>query len=312
MKKYFNNIKIIAAFMLCFTGHLHAQQEPQYSQYMYNMMSVNPAYTGTQQALNLLFLSRLQWVGLEGAPRSYAFSMHTPINDKRIGIGASVLTDNIGPVSTTYANFNYAHRVSLSEKLTLSMGLKAGVYSYNVNLTSLDINDNDDSFANNYDHKLEPNFGVGGYLYAPKFYFGVSVPTLIQTNLSSISTNSDQIDSDLKRHYFFTGGYLVNFTDDWILKPSFLGKMVEGAPFSMDMTAQLIYKERFWFGGTYRLDDALIFLFSMQVNPQLHLGYSYDLTVSGLSDVSSGSHEILISFDFVNITKNNVLSPRFF
>ena len=287
------------------------QQEPQYTQYMFNMMSVNPAYTGTKEALNALMLSRLQWIGVEGAPVSHTFALHTPIKDKRIGVGASVIADNIGPVTNTYINLNYAHRVKLTEDITLSLGLKGGVYNYHVGLSDLSLNELDNAFQQDFKKNFQPNLGAGAYLYTNDYYVGFSVPKLIKTELEEVGA-SDDLNSELKRHFFITGGYIYSLNSDWKLKPSALIKMVEGAPPSMDITAQALYMDKFWMGTTYRVGDALAFLLEMQVNRQLVVGYSYDVTLSGMSNVSNGSHEILISYDFAGFSNDKVKSPRYF
>lgn len=288
-----------------------SQQEPQYSQYMFNMMSVNPAYTGTTEALNALWLSRTQWVGLNGAPVSHTFALHTPIRNKRIGIGASVVIDKIGPVQVLFTNLNYAHRFDLNEKLTISLGLKAGFYEYRVNLTDLQLIEADNAFSENFEKKWQPNFGLGVYLYSDNYYAGISIPKLLQTDLEE-SVSSDAIASELKRHYFITAGYIFELDEAWKIKPSFLNKMVEGAPPSLDLTVQALYNDKFWLGTTYRVGDALIFLFDIQINRQLMVGYSYDITLSGMSNLTNGSHEILISYDFAGFTRDKVKSPRYF
>lgn len=317
MKHYLNQYKmrigtfiLLTMLLVSFAKEMQAQQEPQYTQYMFNMMSVNPAYTGTSDAMNALMLSRWQWVGVEGAPRSHTFALHTPINEKKIGVGASVIADNIGPVTNTYVNVNYAHRVSLSEKLTLSLGLKGGVYNYHVALSKLALNEQDNTFAEDYKKNFQPNIGAGGYLYTRDYYVGISVPKLLKTDLEEVGT--DEIPTELKRHFFITAGYVFELNSEWKLKPSFINKMVEGAPPSLDLTAQALYLDKFWLGTTYRIGDALAFLFDVQVNRQLIIGYSYDLTLSGMSDNSNGTHELLISYDFKGFSNDKVKSPRYF
>ncbi len=289
----------------------YGQQEPQYTQYMFNMMSVNPAYTGTKEALNALLLSRLQWAGVEGAPKSHTFALHTPIKDKRIGLGASVIADNIGPVTNTYINLNYAHRVKLTENITLSLGLKGGIYNYSVGLSGLSLNEEDFTFQQDFKKSFQPNLGAGAYMYTKDYYFGLSVPKMIKTELDEVGA-SDDMNSELKRHFFITGGYIYELSQEWKLKPSALIKMVEGAPPSVDITAQALYMDKFWMGTTYRVGDALAFLFQVQATRQLVVGYSYDVTLSGMSNVTNGSHEILISFDFSGFTNDKVKSPRYF
>ncbi len=299
------------SLLLSLTVKTYAQQEPQYSQYMFNMMSVNPAYTGTRQALNAIVLSRWQWVGVEGAPKSHTFALHTPIKDKKIGIGASVIADDIGPVNNTYINLNYAHRIKLNQKITLSFGLKGGIYNYYVGLSNLQLNDDDNSFYEDYRRNFQPNIGAGAYMYAQNYYVGLSVPKIVKTELENEGSD-DNVSSELKRHFFLTGGYLYELNSQWKLKPSALLKMVEGAPPSLDITAQALYMDRFWLGTTYRVGDAFAFLLQVQATQQLIVGYSYDLTTSAMSSRSYGTHEIIISFDFAGFTNDKVKSPRYF
>lgn len=303
-------LTIVAFVGFCSIKVSHAQQEPQYTQYMFNMMAVNPAYTGTRQALNALALSRLQWVGLNGAPRSHTFALHSPIKDRRIGIGASVIADNIGPVTNTYFNLNYAHRVSLTDKLTLSLGIKAGLYNYYAGLSSLSVNEIDNAFIKDYSKNLQPNFGTGLYLYSDKYYFGFSVPKLLKSELYNNSVT--EVQSKLKLHYFATAGYVVDVNSNLKFKPSFLTKFVDGAPPSLDLTAQAVIKDQIWLGTSYRLGDAIALLFEIQVTPQVIVGYSYDLTISEMEHVTNGGHEILISFDFAGFRSDKVRSPRYF
>ena len=306
-------IAILAAIVLMVisTSMIRAQQDPQYSQYMFNMMSVNPAYTGTRDAMNILLLSRLQWVGLDGAPRSHTLALHTPIREKKIGLGASVISDNIGPVKSTYINLNYAYRLKLTETLTLSAGLKAGINNYDVNLTGLELNESDPSFGQDYTRNFQPNFGVGFYLYSNQYYAGFSIPKLLKES-SWNSGSPDQGFVSVKRHFFLTAGYVFELNSDWKFKPSLLNKIVEGAPPSLDVTAQVLYRDRFWLGTTYRIGDAIAILFEMQVNKQITVGYAYDITVSQMRKTSNGSHEILVSYDFTGYTNDRVKSPRYF
>ena len=289
-----------------------AQQEPLYTQYMFNTLSVNPAYAGTTNALNMLVLTRYQWVGLNGAPRTYTFAAHAPLDRGKMGLGFSVIQDQIGPTNSTYLSANYAYRVSLSEKVTLSMGLKAGFYNYVVGLSRLDlVTRNDKSFQSDYSNKFNPNLGAGLYVYSNKWYAGLAVPTLIENAFDKTNKSANAI-SELKRHYFFIAGYVFNLDKDWAFKPSYVEKVVAGAPLSTDFTAQFIYKDKYWIGSSYRIGDAFAFLLNLKVTNQIMFGYSYDVTLSGISGYSRGSHELLIIYDFDKFEPSKVKSPRYF
>ncbi len=291
----------------------NAQQEPLYTQYMFNTISVNPGYTGTRNALNMVFLSRLQWVGLEGAPRTNTFSMHTPILNQKMGVGFSVVDDNIGPVHNSYIAVDYAYKINLSSDIILSMGLKGGIYNYYAGLQDVFLgNPNvDPSFYGNLEQKLQPNAGVGFYLYSNKYYAGFSVPSIIEATLSDYQ-ESGTTPNSLKRHYFIMGGYVFDLGTEWKFKPAFIEKIVTGAPISTDLTAHFIYHNTYWMGMTYRVGDAISLLLELQVTRQLLVGYSYDYTLSNISSYSNGSHEIIISYDFDGFVKDKVKSPRFF
>ncbi|TAJ08182.1 type IX secretion system membrane protein PorP/SprF [Marinilabiliaceae bacterium JC017] len=297
-------------------GSMHnvlAQQEPLYTQYMFNTVSVNPAYAGTRDAMNLLFLSRLQWSGLDGAPKTNTFSMHSPLNNYNMGVGFSVVSDKIGPVNNYYINLNYAYRVNLTDKMILSMGIKGGIYNYYVGLNDIPLNENGDpAFAGDLEKRLQPNVGAGLYLYTDKFYVGVSVPKLIQTDIGNEVKSGTSVLGELKRHYFIMGGYVFDLNHEFKLKSSLINKMVEGAPPSTDITAQMIYKDTYWLGATYRVGDAVAFLADIQINKQLIVGYSYDFSVSRLAGYNHGSHEIMISYDFDGFLKKKTKSLRHF
>jgi len=303
----------ILILLLCLGANTKAQQEPLYTQYMFNTVSVNPAYTGTRNALNALFLSRLQWAGLEGAPRTYTFSMHTPIENYKMGIGFSLVKDNIGPVSNTYFNVNYAYRVNLTDDLILSMGIKGGIYSYYAGLKDVFLGnpDVDQSFYSNISKTMQPNAGIGFYLYNQRFYAGFSIPKLIESSIGDYEYDGTVLNS-LKRHYYLMAGYVFDVNDNLKFKPAFIEKVVQGAPPSTDITAQFVYRGTYWLGATYRVGDAVAFIANIQVNRQLMVGYSYDYSTSSLATYNTGSHEIVISYDFDGFIKNKVKSPRYF
>lgn len=313
MKRLYKNTLVVLAtllLLLC-SGKVSAQQEPLYTQYMFNTVSVNPAYAGTRNAMNLLLLSRMQWTGMAGAPRTYDFTMHTPLNNYKMGLGLSVVSDSHGPVNNYYVNVNYAYRVSLSESLTLSMGIKGGIYNYYVNLSDINVGESDVAFMDNVEQRFQPNAGLGLYMYSDKFYVGASVPKLIQTELSGDQSSYGSI-SDLKQHFFLMGGYVFDLNKDLKFKPSLITKVVNGAPPSTDLTGQFLIKDTYWLGATYRIGDAVAFIGNIRLNKQLMVGYSYDFTVSALNNYNNGSHEIIVSYDFDGFLKNKVKSPRYF
>lgn len=280
-------------------SNIMAQQEPMFTQYMFNSLTINPAYAGTTETLNLNTLTRLQWVGLEGAPKTFSLTAHTPIEDRKIGLGITLVTDEIGPVNNTFFTINYAYRLRVTDDLTLSMGLKGGISSYTVGLTDLSVIDPEDPQFQNNEKKISPNLGFGFYLYEDKYYVGFSAPKLIQTTVDDeYATDENQ----LKRHYFIVGGYNWQINSEWLLKPSLLTKIVAGSPVSNDITVQGLYNNLVGAGVMYRIGDAAgLFVFG-KVYKELKVGYGYEYSLNGLSGINSGTHEIMLTYDF-DVTK---------
>lgn len=306
MKRIFIGLLV---FVLIGIGKLNAQQEPMYTQYMFNTLSVNPAYAGTRNALNLNTLTRLQWVGLEGSPKTFSLALHSPINKRKIGLGLTLVTDEVGPVNNTYFTANYAYRLKITEELTLSMGIKGGISSYYVGLTDLSLNDPEDPNFQNNEKKISPNAGVGFYLYHEKFYVGISAPKLFETTVDEEYATSE---NELKRHYYIIGGYIWQINTKWVFKPTLLTKAVSGAPVSNDISMQFLYNNRIWMGAMYRIGDAAGIFVDVKINNQITIGYGYDFSLNGLSGINSGTHELMISYDFDKFAGNKVKSPRYF
>ncbi len=293
--------------MLFWTTTITAQQDPQYTQYMYNMNVVNPAYAGSKESLSLTALYRKQWSGLDGAPETFTFSAHTPINDK-IGLGLSVIKDELGPVSETnvYADFSYTLQVGADTKLAL--GLKAGATFHDVGLTALVLQDPADPFFSEDISNTYPNIGAGAFLYGENYYLGVSVPNLL--NSVHLDENGLKYGSETN-HYFATAGYVFQVSEHVKLKPSFLVKSAFNAPLSFDGNLNALFYDRFEIGASYRLDDSFSGLVGFQVTDYIRIGYAYDRVISDIQAVSSSSHEVILTFD-VFFKKRTLRSPRYF
>ncbi|SFS43099.1 PorP/SprF family type IX secretion system membrane protein [Lutibacter maritimus] len=279
------------------------QQDPQYTQYMYNMNVLNPAYAGSKEITSIGLLGRTQWVGVEGAPKTVTLSVHSPVG-RAVGLGLSVIHDEIGPVKedNVYADFSYT--IYTSNEGRLAFGLKAGV-------TFMDVRELitvDPDPLNIPIHQTSPNFGAGILYYNDRFYAGLSAPNFLETRHLEkeggiVSTASE------KMHYFFTTGYIFDVADNLKLKPSTMIKATAGAPLSVDLSLNLLVDERVELGLSHRLDDSISGMIGFQVNDDFRVGYAYDYTTSKFGDFNSGSHEIMLLFDF-NI--KNIKSPRFF
>jgi type IX secretion system PorP/SprF family membrane protein len=293
-----------------------SQQDVQYTQYMYNMSVINPAYTtGTIGVYNLGALYRTQWVGVVGAPTSSNLFFHTPINEK-VEIGLSYVNDNIGDIvkeNNIFADF--AYRLDFENKGNLSFGLKVGASFFNMDFTGLNLESGgmatDPNFAENIS-QANFNFGTGVYYNTEHYYVGLSIPYLLKST-HFISENG-QYQNIQQPHLYLTTAYVFDLNKNLKLKPGLMAKAVEGAPISLDLTANILFQNRLEIGIGYRLDDAVMGLINFGITPELRIGYAYDYTISNLDAFSSGSHEffILYNLDSFNLNKGFDKSPRFF
>lgn len=286
-----------------------AQQDPQYTQYMYNPMNVNSAYAGTRGVLSIFGLHRTQWVGLDGAPVTNTLSLHTPIKNSNFGIGLSFVNDRIGPSDENTISIDVAYRIQTSETSTLSFGIKGSADLLNVDYTKLLIYDpTDPQFQNNIDNRFSPNIGAGAYWYSDNYYLGLSVPNFLETK--HYDDNSVSLAKE-RMHYYFMGGYVFDLSPNLKFKPAFLSKVVKGAPLQLDLTANFLIYDKFILGGAYRWSAALSGLVGFQITDQLLIGYAYDAETTKLANYNSGSHEIFLRFELFKRTEK-VYSPRFF
>ena len=310
--------KIAALLSLMFLSlQSFGQQDPQFTQYMYNMSVINPAYATAQEGiLNLGGFYRTQWVGFKGAPKTGSFFAHTPLSEK-IEVGISFTNDNIGDVvneNNIYADFAYV--LPVGEKSKISFGLKAGFTFFDTTFDGFVLqsgNTNTDVAFNENINETFPNLGVGTFFFADNYYLGLSAPNMlsskhIETKNGVETTGVEDV------HYFFTGGYVFDLNSSLKFKPAFMGKVVKGAPLALDITANLLINEKLEVGLGYRLDDAVSTLVNFKVTPGLRIGYAYDYTTSNLGSFNSGSHEIFVLFDLdlFGLKSGYDRSPRFF
>ena len=288
-------MKKLAIAILLVSLTASAQQDPQYTQYMYNMNVVNPAYAGLKESLSVTTLYRKQWSGLDGAPTTFTFSGHSPVNDK-VGLGLSAIKDQLGPVKETNVFIDFSYTLQMSERTKLALGLKAGATFHDVGLTDLDLQQPGDPFFANDINNTYPNVGAGAFLYGDNYYFGLSVPNML--NSVHLDENGLQYGSEVN-HYFVTAGYVFQATDDIKIKPSTMIKSAFGAPTSIDLNLNALFMEKFEVGASYRTEDSFSGLVGFQVSPFLRIGYAYDSVMSELSAVASASHEVVITFDLI-------------
>ena len=304
---------IVSILMLTITSS-YAQQDPQYTHYMYNMNVVNPAYAGSRETLSIGLLGRTQWVGIDGAPKTITANIHAPVG-RNLGLGLSIIADKIGPVKEQNAYADISYTIDTSDEGRLSFGLKGGVTFFNAELTSLLLPDGtqgvDDLFANDGKGTF-PNVGAGVYYHTDDFYLGFSIPNFLETpHFKDVAGSSVNMVASEKMHAFLTAGYVFDLSDNVQFKPATILKAVPGSPLSIDLTGNFMINDTFELGLGYRFGDSIDALVSFLVTDDLRVGYAYDYTLTNLGDFNSGSHEIFLQYD-VNLSKKNLKSPRFF
>jgi len=288
----------------------HAQQDPQYTNYMYNTININPAYAGSRGALSIFGLHRSQWVGLEGAPTTNSFSINTPIADSKVGLGVSFVNDALGVMDENTLSVDFSYTLDLNNHGSkLSFGLKGSANLLNVAYSDLNkYNPNDPQILNDVQNEFTPNIGAGIYWHTEKSYVGFSVPSFLE---STRYDNNIQSTMQQKMHYYLMGGHVFEINPTLKFKPAFLLKGVEGAPLQADVTANFLIHDKFTIGGAYRWDAAWSALVGFQVTDGMFIGYSYDSDIKALRNYNNGSHEIFVRFELFNKYRR-VNSPRFF
>jgi type IX secretion system PorP/SprF family membrane protein len=302
--------------LLAVTYQTFAQQDPQYTQYMYNTQVVNPAYAGSREALSIGVLGRTQWVNLEGSPTTGTFTVNSPIGlYDNMGLGLSIVHDQIGPATESNIVVDFSYSLLLKSFNKLSFGLKAGVDVLDVDYSRLSIfNANDPFFQNNVDNRLQPQVGAGIYYNTNKFYAGFSVPNFLNSKHYDESTlnNSDPGSIAIERlHYFFITGYVFDLNENLKFKPASLVKMVSGAPLQWDISANFLIHEKFTLGASYRWSASVSALAGFQISNSIFAGVAYDYQSTAIENYSDGSYEVFLRFDILN-RSDRMMTPRFF
>ena len=292
--------------LTCYSGF--AQQDAQYTQYMYNTININPAYAGSRGVMSIFGLHRTQWVGLEGAPTTNTFSINTPINNSNLGIGLSVVNDRIGPTSDNTISADISYTIQVAAETKLSFGVKASGNLFNLDVNKLRPADQGDPNLTGFNNEFSPNFGAGVYLHSDKGYFGLSVPNFLED--SKYSDNDVAVFQE-RMNFYAIGGYVFDISPSIKFKPAFLTKLVAGAPLQVDASANFLFFDKLMLGGAYRWDAAVSALAGFQITDGLFVGYSYDMETTRLRNYNSGSHEIFLRFELFNKV-SKMVSPRFF
>jgi len=302
------NLILIIVLLASLTGF--AQQDVLFSQYMFNKLTVNPGYAGSREVFSADMVYRYQWVGINGAPKTFALSMHAPLRYDHIALGGYIYNDQIGPVVDQGALFTYAYRINLP-KGKLSFGLQAGVKYYNINWDMIHVEDPDFSFQGDQKSKILPDANFGIYYYSNHLYAGLSSKQLLQNEYGMVTVDGKQAYTKLLRHFYGMAGVAVPVSDKVIFRPSVLVKYVKDAPWQMDLNASFLLNDLLWLGMTYRTDGDLVFLTELNIGRKYRLGYSYDMNVRDRIHYNSGSHEIRLGID-LDLLKNRMYTPRYF
>lgn len=293
-----------------FAWSSYGQQDPQYTQYMYNMNVINPAYAGTSEGLALGVLYRSQWAGLDGGPTTFTFNGHAPVNDK-IGLGLSLIADEIGPVKETNAYVDFSYTIPVTAETKLAFGLKAGLTFHDIGIQegNIDLIDLGDPFFAQNINETTPNIGAGLYYFKPnRYYVSVSVPNILDA--VHLDSNGNKLGSETQ-HLFAAAGYVFDLSENFKLKPHAFLKYASEAPVSFDLNANLFMYDVVELGLGYRLDDSFSAMVNFLVTPGLRIGYAYDSIQSELDIVTNSSHEVFLNFD-VNFPRKVSRSPRYF
>ena len=306
-------LNILILIFLCFLSNqtVTAQQDAQYTQYMYNTLSVNPAYAGSRDMLSAVLLHRSQWVGVDGAPTTQTLSGHTPLNEK-VGVGLNIMNDRIGPARETVVDGNFSYSLEVFDEAKLNFGLKAGAHLLDVDYSRLNIYDETDaSFQpNNVDQKISPQVGLGVMLYSDKFYVGLSTPNLLETEHFDESPNGSSVAKE-RIGYYLISGYVFDISSDVKFKPAILSKLVTGSPLQVDVSANFLLYDTFTIGAAYRWSSAVSAMAGFQITDSLLLGVAYDADTTEFSEYSGGSFEAFLRFDLFK-SYNKMVTPRFF
>jgi type IX secretion system PorP/SprF family membrane protein len=295
------------------TGTSQAQFEPQFTQYMFNEMFINPAYAGSRKQVSATTSYRNQWVGLEGAPKTQTLSIHGPLMNRKLGVGLSVMNETIGVTHQFSVYASYAFRFQVGSNGAFALGLQGGIINHQEDLTKvITVEEGDNQFLLNTPHVILPNVGYGMYYNTDRFYAGISIPRMMKNRVAGDGSSEVTHSLELEFwHYYFSTGYVFPVSESIKMKPAFMLKTVPGAPAIADFTLMALMKDVFWLGFSYRTEDSFAGIATFQVTNQLRIGYSYDYTTTPLSNYSNGTHEVNIGYDF-SFKKKKVVTPRYF
>jgi len=297
----------ILFFVLIFASVSRAQQDAQFTQYMYNTININPAYAGSRGVVSIFGLHRTQWVGMDGAPVTNALSVNSPMG-RNVGLGISLINDKIGPTNENNLSVDFSYTINTSESFKLSFGLKATANLFSLDPNMLNPEDQGDVTLQGFDNDFSPNFGAGIYWHSDKSYIGLSVPAFIET--TRYNDNEVRINQE-KMNIYLIAGHVFDLNPTIQFKPAFLTKMVAGAPLQVDVSGNFLFYEKLALGAAYRWDAAVSAMAGFQITDGIYLGYGYDMDTTELQNYNRGSHEVFLRFELIG-SGNRIISPRFF
>ena len=308
MKQLYSTVLLVSAL---FVMRGYGQQVPQYTQYFLNDFTINPGVTGTKNAWYAQTNARYQWVGIRDAPRTVILNANGPIEGLNMGVGGYLFSDVVGPTRRTGISGSYAYHLKLSKDIKLGMGLSLGATNWRIDGAAISLQDEADlALGSNMRGIWVPDAGVGLHLYSDDFWIGVSAPQVLGNELRFSSELTENM-ARLERHYFFTAGYNFEVSDDFTIQPAFFIKYIEPLPIMYDVTLRGLYKDIFWAGVAYRVDESVGAMVGIQIQDNLLFGYSYDVPTGALSPFTTGSHELMIGFKFKKRTSNQFRKLKF-
>uniref|UniRef100_UPI0032180C5F PorP/SprF family type IX secretion system membrane protein n=1 Tax=uncultured Draconibacterium sp. TaxID=1573823 RepID=UPI0032180C5F len=303
---------ILAIVIAAFTSN--AQQDPMYTQYMFNTQTINPAYAGTWESVGFMTLARNQWTGWKDAPDTYTFSIQAPLKNERVALGLNVINDKVGMEKRFYLFADYSYLVPLSEKTNLRLGLKGGFTNYSNNLQEYNLLEpGDGNFIGEVKNAFKPNFGIGAFLYGKRAYLGLSIPKVVSTTFEN-DMESFSVEGEL-RHYFLIAGAVFDLGENVKFKPTMFTKASftseTGSPLQMDFTGNFLIKEKLWLGAMYRTGSSYGFIAQWIFDKKLRVGYAIDFATNNIKNHNNGTHEVMVSYE-LRFKKEKVVSPRYF
>jgi type IX secretion system PorP/SprF family membrane protein len=303
--------KILTTLLIIWAGCAFAQQDPLFSQYMFNKLAVNPAYAGSRDALTVDAIYRYQWVNIPGSPQTLSASIHSPLANPHIGLGMNIYSDVIGATVSQGALATFAYRIIFSAS-RLSFGIQAGVKYSDIYWSRVNpYDDGDPQYKAQMKNKVSPDANFGVYYYTNKYFVGISSKQLLQNQMGLVKVNGQDEFTKLLRHFYGMAGAAFPISEQLVFRPSILAKFVQNAPPQLDVNASFLFANTFWLGASYRTEKAVSFMAEFNLTHNLRLGYSYDIWFNELQAYNKGSHEIRLGFDF-DIFRSRMLTPRYF